>query len=305
MPWRNPALRIFRTDQFELPLPPGHRFPVSKYRLLRERVEAAGLAGPGGLDVAPAAGDSDLARVHTADYLQALRDGTLDREAQRRLGLPWSPALVERSRRSAGATLAAAAAALDDGIAVSLAGGTHHAFPGYGSGYCVFNDCAVAVRALQARGAIARALVVDCDVHQGDGTAAIFEGDPAVYTLSLHGARNFPFRKQRSTLDVELADGTGDAEYLAALDAALAQALPVAAPDLVLYLAGADPFEGDRLGRLALTKDGLHKRDLRVLAACAGAHIPVAVLMAGGYAEPIEDTVDIHYATVLAARSFA
>ncbi len=298
-------MRVFRTDHFELPLPPGHRFPVSKYRLLRERVAAFAIAGPAGLEVAAAASEADLLRVHDAAYLRQVLEGSLSVADQRRLGLPWSSALVERSRRSTGATIACADAALDEGVSVSLAGGTHHAFADHGAGYCVFNDCAVAIRALQAQGRLRRALVIDCDVHQGDGTAAIFATDPSVFTLSLHGARNFPFRKERSDLDVELPDGTGDVVYMARLDEVLEPSLDDARADLVLYLAGADPYVGDRLGRLALSAAGLLERDRRVLGRCRERGLPVAVVMAGGYADPIEDTVEIHLATVLAAAEFA
>jgi acetoin utilization deacetylase AcuC-like enzyme len=226
----------------------------------------------------------------------------LSAQEQRRIGFPWSREMVERSRRSSGATLAAARAALDDGVGINLAGGTHHAFRARGEGYCVFNDSAIAALALQAQGCIRRAVILDCDVHQGNGTAAILAGDPTVFTFSIHGANNFPFDKEASDLDIELPDGTGDGEYLDALEKGVCRALSAAQPDLAIYLAGADPFEGDRLGRLALTKAGLAARDRLVFELCRGAGVPVAVTMAGGYARAVEDTVDIHFATVAAAQ---
>lgn len=213
--------------------------------------------------------------------------------------------MVERSRRSAGATIAACRSALEDGIAVNLAGGTHHAFADHGEGYCVFNDSAVAARALQAEGAVQRVAVVDCDVHQGNGTAAIFGGDPSVFTFSIHGAKNFPFRKQKSDLDVELPDGTQDAEYLSALERALSEALDRGRPQLAIYLAGADPFEDDRLGRLRVSREGLAARDRLVLEALRRRGVPVAVTMAGGYARFVEDTVSIHFETVRIAAELS
>jgi acetoin utilization deacetylase AcuC-like enzyme len=219
----------------------------------------------------------------------------------RRIGFPWSRAIVERSLRSTGAAVDAGAAALADGVAASLAGGTHHAGRDFGEGYCVFNDTAVAARELQARGSIRRALIVDCDVHQGNGTAEIFHGDESVFTLSLHGERNFPLRKHPSSLDVGLPDGTDDAAYLTALETALAAALPRARADLVLYIAGADPYAGDRLGRLAVTKAGLADRDRMVFAACRRAGLPVAIVLGGGYAEDLDAVVDIHATTMLLA----
>jgi acetoin utilization deacetylase AcuC-like enzyme len=298
-------LQLFYTDIFELPLPPEHRFPMAKYRLLRERLLAEGTVPPESLEIPDPATDRELLRVHSPAYLERVVTGTLDRAAVRRMGFPWSARLVERSRRSAGATLAACRAALVDGVAVNLAGGTHHAFADRGEGYCVFNDAAVAARAMQAEGRVERIMIVDCDVHQGDGTAAIFHADPTVITMSIHGQSNYPFRKQASDIDVPLPDNTGDSEYLKALDVALARALHQAAPDLAIYVAGADPYRGDRLGRLALTKRGLRTRDRSVFEALAARGVPVAVVMAGGYAE-VDDVVDIHAATVAAAlESFA
>jgi acetoin utilization deacetylase AcuC-like enzyme len=291
-------MRAFYCDHFVLPLPPEHRFPMAKYRLLRERVIAEGIIAPDRM-IEPAAADwTDLALVHTKAYLDGVATGTLPREMQRRIGFPWSEAMVERARRSVGGTIAASRAALEDGAAANLAGGTHHSFSDRGEGYCVFNDVAVASRVLMRDGAIRRALVVDLDVHQGNGTAAIFQDEPAVFTFSIHGVNNFPFRKEASDLDVALPDGVGDDEYLALL----AQHLPIIVeahrPDLVFYVAGADPYEGDRLGRLKLTMDGLRARDALVFDTCRAAGLPVALSMAGGYATDVEATVAIHAGTV-------
>ncbi len=290
-------MKVFYSDHVAYPLPPGHRFPASKYGLLRQRV-ADELVPPCELLPAEAATDGQLLRVHDAAYVDKVASGMLSDREVRRIGLPWSPELVERSRRSVGATLAACRAALKDGIAASLTGGTHHAFPDFGAGYCVFNDIAVASRAMQAEGRARRVVVIDCDVHQGDGTAAIFASDSSVFTFSIHGAKNFPLRKQRSDLDVELPDRTGDADYLDALEVGLERSLALAVADLAIYLAGADPFEGDTLGRLALTKPGLAGRDRLVFDACGRAGLPVAVVMGGGYARNIQDTVAIQLETV-------
>lgn len=295
-------MQAFYSDTFVLPLPEGHRFPMAKYRLLREAVLADGLISPEDLRLPEAASDAELLRAHDADYLEKVATGTLERAAQRRIGFPWSPEMVERSRRSAGATILACREALRSGCAVNLAGGTHHAFADRGEGYCVFNDAAVAARALQAEGRVKRVVVIDCDVHQGNGTAALLRDDSSVYTFSLHGRRNFPFHKEASDLDVELEDGTGDAEYLAALEAALDRVLGVAGADLAIYLSGADPHERDRLGRLGLTFAGLAERDRMVLERCREAGLPVAVTMAGGYGQEIADTVRIHLQTVRASR---
>jgi acetoin utilization deacetylase AcuC-like enzyme len=291
-------VRIWYTDHFVLPLPAGHRFPMAKYARLRERVAAV---APDLLAEPPAATDDELAHAHDRGYIAAVVAGTLDAQAQRRLGFPWSPAMVERARRSAGATIAACRSALADGCGINLAGGTHHATRDAGTGFCVFNDAAVAARVMQAEGRVGRVVVIDLDVHQGDGTAAILAGDDSVFTFSLHGRRNFPFRKAVSDLDVELDDGTGDRAYLATLATALPRALDRAQADLAIYLAGADPYVGDRLGRLALSKHGLAERDRRVLDALAARGLPVAIVMAGGYAESIDDIVDIHATTVALA----
>jgi len=296
------AMRAFHSDRHVLPLPPGHRFPRTKYRLLRERVASLDDLETG---EAEAASDADLGLAHDARYVAGVASGTLDAAAQRAIGFPWSAEMVERSRRSVGATVAAARAALADGVACNLAGGTHHAMAARGSGYCVFNDVAVAARILQ-REAPLRIVVVDLDVHQGDGTATIFAGDASVFTISLHGAKNFPFRKATSDLDIALADGCGDADYLDALERALAVLAGAHAErpfGLAFYLAGADPHEGDRLGRLKLTAAGLLERDRRVLDRLGALGIPVALAMAGGYGIDLDVTVAIQAATVEAAIS--
>jgi len=287
-------------DHFELPLPEQHRFPMSKYRLLREAVERERLAT---LQVPVAASDEEILRAHTSEYLDCVVHGTLPRQAVRRIGFPWSLELVERSRRSVGGTLAAARTALTEGVAVNLAGGTHHAFPDRGEGFCVFNDVAVAARALQAEGQIEKAIVIDCDVHQGNGTAAIFRDDDSVFTLSLHGRRNFPFRKETSDLDVEFEDGTDDNSYLDALKRSLESSLTGFAADIAFYVAGADPYRDDRLGRLALSRRGLSERDAVVFEQCKALDLPVAVVMAGGYATEVEQIVSIHLETIRRATS--
>lgn len=296
-------MRVFYSDHFVLPLPPGHRFPMSKYARLRERVlHSTDLAGF--CEVPDAARDDEIALAHDAGYLERVTLGTLSAAEQRRIGFPWSPPMLERSRRTSGATVAAARAALVEGTSANLAGGTHHAFRDRGEGFCIFNDSAIAARVLQAEGRVERVLVVDCDVHQGNGTAAIFREDQSVFTFSIHGANNFPFRKEASDLDIELRDGTTDHPYLDALACGLDQAIDRAAADLVIYLAGADPFIGDRLGRLALTKQGLLDRDRLVFERCERAGLPVAVTMAGGYGQDIDDTVEIHLATIETAAWF-
>ncbi len=296
-------MRAFYSDTFVLPLPAGHRFPMDKYRRLREAVAAEGLVAEERLAVPPAATDEELLRVHTADYLARVVEGRLSEQEQRRIGFPWSPALVERSRRSVGGTVAACRSALADGVAVNLAGGTHHAFADHGEGFCVFNDVAVAARAMSAEGLVERVAVVDLDVHQGNGTAAIFAGDPSVLTVSIHGRGNYPFVKQRSDLDLELDDGCGDAAYLEAVAGALDEVVAWR-PGLAVYLAGADPYGGDRWGRLGLSLEGLAERDRRVLGGLEAAGVPVAVVMAGGYAA-VEEVVAIHLETVRVAAGVA
>lgn len=295
-------MRIYYTDHYVLPLPPGHRFPMAKYGKLRERVLSEGLNGADPLAVPHAASNEEILRAHDRDYLSRVVAGELTAAEVRRIGFPWSPEMVERSRRSSGATIEACRSALETGVGVNLAGGTHHAFRDHGEGYCVFNDAAIAALAMQAEGRARRVVIVDCDVHQGNGTAAILAGDPTVFTFSIHGANNFPFRKEASDLDVELPDGTGDDDYLAALEPALCHALSASQADLAIYLSGADAHEGDRLGRLALTTRGLETRDRLVLGLLRDSGVPVAIAMAGGYGADIDVTVDIHLATVRVAR---
>lgn len=294
-------MKLFYADHFVLPLPEGHRFPMEKYARLRERLMGSGLFGADDFHVPEAASDSELLRAHDAGYVQRVIRGTLDKNDIRRIGFPWSEAMVERSRRSAGATLAACRAALEDGCAANLAGGTHHAFRDRGEGFCVFNDAAIAALAMRAEGRVERVAIIDCDVHQGNGTAAILANRPECFTFSIHGARNYPFDKENSDLDVELPDGTTDDTYLTALQAALGPVFARGKPDMVIYLAGADPYEDDRLGRLKLTKAGLAERDQLVFDKVRQRGLPIAMAMAGGYARNIDDTVEIHTNTVCAA----
>src|SRR3990167_7387123 len=285
-------MQAFYSDQFVLPLPEGHRFPMAKYRMLRDQLAAH--LPIWRLPEAPAATRGELALVHTQAYIDAILEGTAAPAVLREIGFPWSPAMAERARRSVGATVAAARVALNEGLAANLAGGTHHAYADKGGGFCVFNDVAVAARVLQAEWGRTRladgrhrpalqVAVIDLDVHQGNGTAHIFRNDASVFTLSLHGDKNFPFRKEASDLDVALPDGCGDADYLAALDSALAELDRRFTPGLVMYLAGADAFEGDSLGRLKLTVQGMQARDQRVFDWCHARSLPVVLLMAGGY----------------------
>ena len=296
-------------------LPPGHRFPMGKYELLRARLSAelpqlqTALATP--------ATDGELALVHTPAYIDAVQHGTLSEAALREIGFPWTPGMVERARRSSGATIMASRAAAQEGVGANLAGGTHHAYRDRGSGFCVFNDVAVATRLMQAEwsraqareraGAqdrVLRVAVIDLDVHQGNGTAHIFQGDDSVFTVSLHGARNFPFRKESGDLDVNLPDGCGDDEYLHALEQALDELDRRFEPQRVYYLAGADPHEGDRLGRLKLTFDGLEARDRRVFDWAWQRRIPLTLTMAGGYGTRIEDTVQVQMNTFKVALHY-
>ena len=297
-------LKIFYTDSFEIALPEDHRFPISKYTLLRKRIADSNLFKPQDFCIPHAATAAEITRVHDPDYLHRVQNGELTAREIRRVGLPWSPGLVERARRSAGATVDACFAALAEGVAVHLGGGTHHAFSDQGQGYCIFNDSAIAARSLQVETHIRRVLLIDCDVHQGNGTAALLQNDPSVFTFSIHGKKNFPFHKEKSDLDIALEDGAGDPIYLDALQKGIMESLERANADLVIYLAGADPYADDRFGRLALSKEGLAKRDRLVFQYCHEAGLPVAVTMAGGYAPNIEDTVDIHFQTVLIASQF-
>ncbi len=298
-------LKAFYSDHFVLPLPLEHRFPMEKYSRLRARILAEGVLPPQNLLTPDAATDEQILLAHDADYLERVKRGTLTEREQRRIGFPWSPQMVERTRRSAGGTIGACRRALVDGLSVNLAGGTHHAFRDRGGGYCVFNDSAIAARVMQAEGAARRVVILDCDVHQGDGTAAIFAGDPSVFTFSIHGARNFPFHKERSDLDLELEDGAGDDVYLTLLEEGVRRALAQANADLAIYLAGADPYAGDRLGRLRLSLDGLAQRDRLVMGLCRERGLPVAVAMAGGYARHLDDIVTIHLQTVRIAAELA
>ncbi len=305
-------MHAYYADQFVLPLPEGHRFPMAKYRMLRDRISQHLPAVA--LEVAWPASDNELALAHSADYIAAVSAGTLPPAAQREIGFPWSAAMAERARRSVGATVAASRMALHEGVAGNLAGGTHHAYADKGSGFCVFNDVAVAARVMQGdvvrgRGSHAsniqgslrsprlQVAVIDLDVHQGNGTAHIFHGDDSVFTLSLHGDRNFPFRKEPGDLDMPLPDGCADDEYLLALEQALGALEQCFAPDLVFYLAGADPHVGDRLGRMALTHDGLEARDRRVFDWAWQRRTPLVLLMAGGYGRDLEDTLQAQLTT--------
>ena len=292
-------MQAFYSDQFVLPLPEGHRFPMAKYRMLRDAI-VGNLPGIV-LHPAPECTDGELAFAHTPDYIAAITEGTATTAMLREIGFPWSPAMAERARRSVGATLAASRAALATGIAANLAGGTHHAYADKGGGFCVFNDMAVSARVMQAEWGRTRrsdrtplqVAIIDLDVHQGNGTAHIFRNDTSVFTMSLHGEKNFPFRKEASDLDVPLPDGCGDADYLEALSGALNTLAQRCAPGLVYFLAGADPYEGDRLGRLKLSAEGLQARDAMVLDWCLARHIPVVMVMGGGYGHRIEETVQV------------
>lgn len=300
---RKTVLKAFYSDHFVLPLPPGHRFPMIKYRMIREGAAAA----VPDLDFHEAlpARDGELALAHHPDYIGRASRGELTAAEQREIGFPWTPEMIERSRRSSGATIAACRAAFEDGIAVNLAGGTHHAYGDHGAGFCVFNDSAIAARLMQAERRASRVAIVDLDVHQGNGTASILARDDSVFTLSLHGENNYPFQKESSNLDVPLPDGVEDAAYLAALDSALQHLHREFAPQLLIFLAGADPHEGDRLGKMKLSMDGLAARDSRVFSYARQHKIPVAVTMAGGYGREIEKTVAVHVQTIRLASLHA
>jgi len=291
------------SDHYVIDLPPNHSFPIQKYRLIRERLLADETLRPSELIQPSLALPEDICLVHTKEYWDRLSTGSLSRDAIRRLGLPWSEALVRRSRSSVQGTLTASRIAIREAIGINLAGGTHHAFPDRGEGYCVLNDVAIAVRALQYDAWMQRMAVIDCDVHQGNGTAAIFAEEPDVFTFSIHGEGNYPLHKVAGDLDIALPDGTGDAEYLAALEPAVARILTEFRPGLVFYLAGADPHAGDRFGRLRLSHEGLRRRDEVVLRACREASVPVAITLGGGYGHSLDDTVEVHCNTVRAARA--
>jgi acetoin utilization deacetylase AcuC-like enzyme len=295
-------MRVFYTPRYYADIGEGHVFPIRKFELARDRLLAEGTLRASDVVEPREASVEDVLLVHTEDYLTRLRAGALDARELRRLGLPWSKALVRRSFLATAGTLGAARAALVGGAASNLAGGTHHAFPDRGEGFCVLNDVAIAIRALGRDRSARRVAVVDLDVHQGNGTAAIFEGDPEVFTFSMHGAKNYPLFKQRSSLDVELPDGTSDGEYLDSLARHLPRAFEHA-PDLVFYLGGADPYAGDKLGRLSLSIEGLRRRDELVLNECRARGVPVATVMSGGYAADINDTVEIHCNTIRAVKS--
>lgn len=297
-------LHVWSSAHYVIPLPEGHRFPIAKYALLRDAVLAAGIASPATLHDPHRLAPDDAARAHAPAYLDRLLDGTMPIAEQRALGFPWSAGLVERSLRASAGTLEAARHALDHGIAMNLAGGTHHAFATHGEGFCVLNDVVIALRALRGEGRVGRVAVIDLDVHQGNGTHALCADDPDTYTFSMHGGRNYPFRKVPGTLDIELEDGTGDAVYLERLAEALPRVLADARPDLVFYLAGADPHEGDSLGRLRLSFDGLLRRDAMVLDAARAVGVPAAIAIAGGYGRDIRDTVQVHLNTARLARDF-
>ena len=295
-------MKAFYTDHFVLPLPAGHRFPMEKYSRLRDLVSGLNEVE---LIEAPAASDTQILYAHDPSYLIKVIEGKLSPQEQKEIGFPWSKKMVERSRRSAGATVAAAKTALNEGIAINLAGGTHHAYRDMGSGFCVFNDSAIAARALQKEiSSKLQVAIIDLDVHQGNGTASILENDPSIFTLSIHGENNFPFKKEASDLDLGLADGCDDRAYLDALTESLNKLNDRFTPNFVIYLAGADPHEGDRLGRLKLSKDGMRLRDETVFQFALARKLPVAISMAGGYGKDIGSTVDIHFQTIQTALQF-
>ena len=295
-------MKAFHCDRFRLPIPPRNRFPVDKYSRLRKKLNNATELNLEFIE-SPPVSRSELELAHHRDYVNRVFKGELSVEEQRVLGFPWSEALVERARRSAGGTLAACRAAIDDGVAVNLAGGTHHAKAGAAAGYCVFNDAAIAARAMSEAYAKNRILIVDADVHQGDGTAEILQSFPDLYTFSIHGHGNYPRRKATSDLDISIADGMSDEGYLRNFRDGLERAFLSSRPQLVIYLAGADPYIHDRLGRLKLTKEGLKQRDQLVIDQCGLGHVPLAIAMAGGYALNVDDIVDIHFQTVALAAA--
>ncbi|MEL6306754.1 MAG: histone deacetylase [Chloroflexota bacterium] len=297
-------MKAYYNDIFVLPLPENHRFPMNKYHKLRARLVSEGVLSEEDLIVPDAATDAQILRCHDEAYLERVKAGTLSRKEVTRIGFPWSPELVERSRRSSGATICAARTALSEGVSANLAGGTHHAGRDFGAGYSVFCDSGIAARAMQDERLVERVVVIDCDVHQGNGTADVTRGDTSIFTFSIHGERNFPFRKIASDLDIGLPDNTGDDEYLDTLAFALERIWSVFSPDLVIYQSGADPYIGDRLGKLALTKAGLAARDRLVMDWCRGQGLPVAVTMGGGYSDDVDEIVAIHLQTITIASEY-
>jgi acetoin utilization deacetylase AcuC-like enzyme len=290
-------MQVFYTPRYYADIGPGHVFPIRKFELVRDKLLAEGTVEPAEIVEPGPAPLEDVLLVHTTDYVSRLCSGNLSPKEIRRLGLPWSASLVQRSFYAVGGTLAATRASLAAGYSSNLAGGTHHSFPERGEGFCVLNDVAIAIGAMRERKLFQRAAIVDCDVHQGNGTATIFAGDTDTFTFSIHGANNYPLFKAESTLDVELADGTSDTEYLETL----AKHLPsvfAAEPEIVFYLAGADPYRGDKLGRLAVSIDGLRERDAYVLRECYEREVPIVTVMSGGYGKDINDTVEIHCNTI-------
>lgn len=298
-------MKAFYYDHFHFSLPEKHRFPLNKYRLLRERLEAEQLVSPLNLVVAPAATLAQISQAHDRDYIERVESGRLDRAEIRRIGLPWSAELLARVHRSVGGTVVTSRSALREGVAVTLGGGTHHACRDHGEGFCIYNDTVIAARTMQAEGQARHVVVIDCDVHQGNGTAQITASDSTIFTFSIHAEKNYPFRKIASDLDVGLPDGTGDRAYLEILHDNLERIGHTFQADLAIYLAGADPYQGDRLGRLSLTKEGLQARDELVLSFCRERGMPVAVTLAGGYGKQIEETVAIHAQTVKVAQAFS
>ncbi|MBU3628844.1 histone deacetylase [Polynucleobacter sp. AP-Reno-20A-A9] len=295
-------MKAFYTDHFVLPLPEGHRFPMEKYSRLRDLI---GREENIELVEAPAATDTQILYAHDPSYLIKVIEGKLSPQEQREIGFPWSERMVERSRRSAGATVAAAKTALREGIAANLAGGTHHAYRDAGSGFCVFNDSAIAARTLQKEiSPSLKIAVIDLDVHQGNGTASILQNDDSIFTLSIHGENNFPFKKEESDLDLGLADGCDDVSYLHALNQSLDQLDTRFKADCLIFLAGADPHEGDRLGRLNVSTEGMRLRDEMVFQYGLDKQLPIAFSMAGGYGKEIKSTIDIHFQTIKTALQF-
>ena len=291
-------MKAFYSDLFEFPLPVGHRFPIQKYSLLRRRLTEECILAPEDLNIPKAATDAEILLVHSPDYLNKVNTGEITDKEIRRLSLPWSPQLVERAKRSTGGTIEACKSALKDSFAINLSGGTHHAFPDHAEGFCIFNDVAIAVRVLQFEKLLKRIIIIDCDVHQGNGTASIFAGDPTVFTFSIHGEKNFPLMKERSDLDIALPDNTDDETYMQALEAGLQQAIDSSHAEMAIYVSGADIYHGDQLGRLSISKAGLKQRDLTVFDRCHKAGLPIATVMAGGYARNLDDIVDIHLQTI-------